>query len=201
LREHAISRQKTPPNLFGCQGILRGWSDRIAILVDQAQRRANCRNLRMSSEISQLPLNALWHGHIVVVHADDDGSSGNCKPTIPRRGDAFVHAMDDTNSSVSRGKCLQDLGRAVGRAVVYDEELEFAMRLAANTFDRGPQIGGTVVNRYQNRDAFSVVVHQWSVEHVIGLGAISDRQLWLLPLPEWAHRKIPSDPSKRNPRL
>src|SRR5262245_13545533 len=63
-----------------------------------------------------------------------------------------------------RGSCpaksLQYVARAIGRSVVDDEELEFAVRLAAYAVDRCSQIAGRVVDRHQNGDAFAVVVHQ-----------------------------------------
>src|SRR5262245_43154133 len=132
LAEHTVPHEKTLPNLLGCQGIHGGWSNWLAVLVNQPQSRPDRRNLRMCAEISQLPLDTFRHGDVVGIHADHDGAPGTRKSAIAGRGNPFVHAMDDANPRVLCGNSLQQVSRAVGRAVIDNKEFEVAVGLAAD---------------------------------------------------------------------
>lgn len=83
---------------------------------------------------------------VVGVDEGDEIAGGELEAKVPRGGDAGVGLAEVDDAGVSLGVGLGDFGGAVGRAVVYEDDLEVFVSLGEDAIEGGGEIGDYVVD-------------------------------------------------------
>ena len=136
---------------FGAD-VLRHHPDR-AVIVEMLDVTGRRDEVRPGVEQGDLPLEAVGQREIVGVHPRDQRRAGERHAVAKCPGEAGVFLADDTDTRIAPRVVGQDRARAVGRAVVDDDEFEIAERLLEDAFDRIGQMFLAIVDRHDDRNA------------------------------------------------
>ena len=90
-------------------------------------------------EAGELELELPGRPGVVGVEQSDEVTPAQGDPPVAGRGDASVLVEEIAYTRVARVGPLDQVARAVGRAVVEDENLGVPVRLRADTVDRSGQ--------------------------------------------------------------
>jgi len=117
-------------------------------LVNALDLAAQAYYLGVLPEIGHLHLEPVGQGHVVSVHPRDELATGQQQPLVQGRHQSPIRSADEVDPRILFGIPLEDLGRAVGRAVVDDQELEVGLRLRQNALDGLGHVTLRVVDRH-----------------------------------------------------
>ena len=120
-------------------------------LLGEVGHPASAGGERAVGERVDLRGQALGERDVVAVHARDQPPRRGPRP-LERGDDADGLLQDDAETAVVARVRVRDLRRAVGRAVVDDQHLEFGERLRGERVKGIGEICGLVAHGQQNRD-------------------------------------------------
>jgi hypothetical protein len=103
-------------------------------------------------EHPELTLESLRERDVVPVHPGEKAPAGLGAGALERRDETRARLMEDPEAPVTASVDFGDLGRAVHRAVVHDENLEVLERLGREGFERLGDVPRLVPDRQEDRD-------------------------------------------------
>jgi hypothetical protein len=124
------------------------------LLVGEDDRRADRRESGIGVEEGDLLLETVGFAEIVCVHPRHEFALHGLQERISRSDDALVSTVgrEDLDPLVARGELLDEIQRAIGRAIVLAEQGEIAERLIKDAADSSLEIPFAIVDRHQDRE-------------------------------------------------
>ena len=130
-----------------------GSSDRPPRMVDRLGQAAHHADIGILLEDGELVLKATSIGDIVCVHACDDWRCRGPRRSVGTQRRAQVSLQfDQPDAGVARCPFPQPLGRAVGRCVVKNDELEVVEGLIKNALHRRVEMRQRIVNWHDHTE-------------------------------------------------